>query len=98
MPRIRRLPVGVIGLTALVAVAVIYVVITEVVWRHPQLASDSEQATPQPAFVSPPGGQPRSVDTAPSADNNAVQGSSSVRGDGAPLNGSTASTEPEHFK
>jgi len=96
MSRSRRRPWGPILVGALVLVLVGYYLAAEVIWRQPELASDSETAIVQPAEVPPPGGAVPSTapPVAQDGDNPALRGQSAVRGDGTPLNDSTASPQP----
>jgi hypothetical protein len=84
----KRRPTWLIALSIILALFVAYYVVGEVFQRNPPSAGDSEDAVVQPARTPPPGGEPRL--TAPSADASANRGESAVRGDGQPLNGSTA--------
>lgn len=87
MTRPRR-PAWLIALAIVLAVFVGYLIVGDFFWRNSHLVSDSEDAVVQPAETPPPGGvEPVAV---PAPDASANRGQSAVRGDGTPLNGSTA--------
>lgn len=87
MTRPRR-PAWLIAIGIVLAVFVGYLIVGDLLWRKPHLVSDSEDAVVQPAETPPPGGvEPVAV---PPPDASANRGQTAVRGDGTPLNRSTA--------
>jgi len=88
MARSNRPRLLLIGLGAVLAGWVIWMLLAEIVWRNPEMTADQD-AVVQPATVPPPGGV--SPDSGPPAagENAALRGQSAVRGDGTSINGST---------
>ena len=92
MTRPRR-PSWLIALVIVLVAFVAYLIVGEFFWRNTQLVGDSEDAVVQPAETPPPGGVKPMA--APEPDASANRGESAVRGDGAPINGSTAAPGAE---
>lgn len=87
MARRNRRSLLLIGIGVVLLAWAIWMGVAEFAWRNPQ-AAGNQDAIVQPATTPPPGGV--SPNSSPLTEGEpAGRGQSAVRGDGAPLNGST---------